>query len=148
MFVTKNQFYVFVACIGFGMMCGVLLSFTYFFKHSIKNTFVTWVISFLEWVLISFAFMIYAHYLNFPDLRAYMVISVLLSIVLYFKSFHILLAKFAEKFYNIKVKNILGFRKAKNDRKKIQKINSGNNRRCSNAVDDADNYNGFSANTY
>ncbi len=131
MFVTKNQIFVFIACITYGFFSGAVFGVLGFLKVFIKNKILTVVLDVICGVMLGMFFVIYAYEFNFPNLRAYMFIGTLMGLVCYFKSFNILLAKSAEKIYNIykskKVKKI-------NDRIKIQKVNRRSNRGRRNAT--------------
>ena len=101
MFVTKNQLYVFIACVAFGGGAGIIFSLLSVIFERIKNK----VIKALPFIIISiplgFSYVFYGYMLKFPNFRVYMILGVFCGIYLYFKSFHIILAKFVKKFYNI-----------------------------------------------
>ena len=101
MFVTKNQLYVFIACLAFGGGVGGVFSLFSIIFGCAKNK----LIKALPFVLISIplgiAYVFYGYMLKFPNFRLYMIAGVFCGIYLYFKSFHIILAKFVKKFYNI-----------------------------------------------
>ena len=145
MFVTKNQIFVFIACVAFGGVSGIIYSFAYILKYPIKNKWLKILPDVVVSMPIAIAFVIYAHGLNFPNVREYMVIGVFLGLFLYFKSFHILLANCIEKIYNIyKQKRI----KRKNDRRKNKKINSRRHGRRSTARRRVVSGNGVSVNSH
>ena len=124
MFVTKNQLFVFIACIAFGGCFGIFFSFTCFLKKVIKNKALSVLIDITTFILMGALFICYAYFMHFPSSRVYMPVGVCLGSILYFKSLHIILAKCAKKFYNIcrKIKE-----KVINDRFKIKKANSCDN---------------------
>lgn len=121
MFVSKNQFYVFISCISFGLVGGVLYSPFSALKFVLKNNALKIIVDTVYFIIVSALFSVYAFLMYFPTLRIYMLIGVLLGLLLYFKSFHIILAKLMKKFYNI-TKNIFlkvehdGIKSKKNDR--------------------------------
>ena len=131
MFVTKNQFYVFLSCVTFGCVCAILLSIFAAIKFFIKNKTLKVLIDVAIFTLIAFLFRIYSYARNFPNFRVYMFFGVLLGMFMYFKSFHILLAKYTKKFYNIINRKIIKNKKAKDERNKVKKVDSRNyGRRC------------------
>lgn len=131
MFVTKNQFYVFLSCVTFGCVCAILLSISTVIKFFIKNKAFKILPDVVVFILISFLYRIYSYKINFPNVRIYMIFGVLLGMLMYFKSFHILLAKYIKKFYNILNRKITKIKKAKDERNKVKKVDSRNyGRRC------------------
>ncbi|MCQ2387653.1 MAG: hypothetical protein MJ066_04335 [Clostridia bacterium] len=104
MFVTKNQFYIFIACIAIGGLFGVLFSLSKVFKKiPIKTVgIITDVFSF---VLTGVGFVFLSSVLDFPSLRFYMILGVIAGIFLYMRSFDIMLAKICKKAYNIIKRN-------------------------------------------
>ena len=131
MFVTKNQFFVFLACITFGGGAGLFLSaingIGFLFKKRIINFFC----SVLALTVIGVLFSQYSYNMYFPNFRIYMIVGVLIGIYLYYKSFYIILAKILKKFYNIIKQKIVRLKGKKNDRNKSKKNDSGNNSRRS-----------------
>lgn len=152
MFVTKNQFYVFVACFAFGACVGILFSFSSAIKFFIKNRILRMVPDVITFNLVGIIYSFYALNMCFSNVRVYMVVGVFIGIIAYLKSFHILLAKCAKKFYNIIVKITLKRlekrKRIKDERIKVKKNNSRNNRRGSNATSYASINNGFSVNIH
>ena len=144
MFVTKSQFFVFIACVAFGSGIGFLLSILSAIKFFIKYNVVK---IFIDVVLFSIVSVLYSHYtytLGFPNLRMYMLLGVFIGMALYLKSLHILLANYIKKFYNIIVKNYKKRKIIKNDRSKVKKDNSGNHGGRSPAIDSTAIHNGLS----
>ena len=132
MFVTKNQFFIFLACLTFGGVSGFLFNISYAIKLFVKNRIVQTFIDIIISLPIGFAFANYSFAMNFPSLRVYMLVGIFVGIYLYFKSFYIILANLAKKIYNIfekKFKRARNVRKAKrkstNNRRKGKKVNSG-----------------------
>lgn len=119
MFVTKNQIFIFIACVAFGGVSGLLYSISGAIKFFFKNKLLKIIFDALISLPIGVLFVVYAHQLNFPNTRGYMLLGVFTGIYLYFKSFYIILAKCAEKIYNICKQK----RKIKNDRNQSKKIN-------------------------
>ena len=113
MFVSKSQFFVFVACIAFGGISGCLLSISAIIKFFIKSKIIKIIPDIIAFSIIATAFFYYAYLLKMPNLRIYLIVGVFLGMVLYFKSLHILLAKNAKKLYNIIKEKLI---RLKNDR--------------------------------
>ena len=127
MFVSKNQFYIFVACFVFGAVCGVVFGLTGIFRRVIKNKIFHFIGDIIFISLFSMLFSIYSYKMEFSNLRAYMLLGVLLGFISYLKSFHIILANLIKKFYNI-IKAKIKIQKVKKyDRRKSKKNDSGNN---------------------
>ncbi len=127
MFVTKNQIFIFIVCLSFGGTFGTLLGFSSLAKKKFDNIFIGALGDTLIFALIALCFAVFSFKMNFPNLRAYMILGVFLGIYIYFKSFNIILAKFAQKLYNRRVKNK---QKVKNDKRQEKKAKiSGNSGR-------------------
>ena len=119
MFVTKNQFYIFIACLAIGGVFGSFCSFSASVKFFIKNKFLKAFCDVFASFFLSVIFVLFSFYLRFSNLKLYMLCGVFIGIYLYLKSFHIILAKYAEKIYNIyKSKR----KKLSNDRIKSKKV--------------------------
>ena len=142
MFVTKNQFYVFIACVAFGAIGGVVFSFFTPLKLSVKSQAIRILLDATAFIVFTGGYVFYSFTLNFPSIRAYNILGVLLGLVLYLKSFGIILAKSVKKLYNILRKKLT---KVKNDGRKDQKTNSRRNGRRSSTRSDIVNGNGISA---
>ena len=134
MFVTANQFYVFVACFSFGGAFGVVFNVSNIIKKPFNK--ISPIFDVLSFIFMGILFRIYSNLLQFPNFRAYMVVGVVLGVVAYKKSFYIILAKCLQKIYNkIEYKYVIlkekKKRKKTNDGTKVQKGNSRVNGRCS-----------------
>ncbi len=115
MFVTQNQFFIFLSCIAYGAVGGTLFSLSRLLRLKVKNKIVNAILDGLFFVAFGFGMVAYSFYLNFPSIRAYMIAGDFLGLFLYIKSFHITLAKVLKMAYNkIKIK-----RGAKDDRVKV-----------------------------
>lgn len=101
MFVTYTQFYVFISCLSFGVIIGGLYSIITIIKNLIKKKFIKIILDIFYFLLFTILFVLYAHNLNFPNFRLYMIFGALLGNFLYVKSFHIILANFCKRLYNI-----------------------------------------------
>ena len=116
MFVTSSQFYVFIACVCYGCLSGVLLLLNDFIKPLFKWRVVGVIIDVFSFIFISFGYVLFSFKYNFPNFRTYMFLGVLFGLFLSYKSFSLVLAKCHKKIYNIYVKKI---RKNSNDTKRI-----------------------------
>ncbi len=105
MFVSSGQIFVFLACIAFGGASGFVFTLFSPLKRIVKKMIFINIIDFISMCLIAFLFLIFGNFFNFPSLRAYMIVGVLIGIFCYFKSFNIILAKARKKIYNIIIKN-------------------------------------------
>lgn len=155
MFVTKSQLYIFLACVSFGGVVGLVHNFSFALKLLFKYKIVKIAIDVLFSIPIGFAFAEYCFAMNFPSLRAYMLVGVFVGLYLYFKSFYILLAKLTQKLYNICKEKILkarNVRKSKrkntNNRRKGKKVNSRKYGRGGIAYGDTFNGDGLSVNIH
>lgn len=101
MFVTANQIYVFLACVSFGGCSGIIFSVSELFKRFISNKWLRFLPDFLAFMVVTVLYVFSAYHMRFPNLRLYMILGVMLGVVIYLKSFHILLAKTFKKAYNI-----------------------------------------------
>jgi len=143
MLVSKNQFYVFIACVAFGAVCGLIFGVLSIFKCFFKSKILKFFPDVISGILSGLIFILYTYLFNFPNLRVYMLVGFFLGLVGYFKSFNIILAKSAEKIYNVyKLKKV----KRKHDRIKVQKISCRYNSRRGNVNDNLDIHNGVSVN--
>ena len=115
MFVTKNQFFIFLACVAFGAVSGTLFSLLRLLTIKIKKKIVKAVFDCVFFIISACGMIAYSFYLNFPSVRAYMIVGDFLGLFLYVKSFHLTLAKVLKMTYN----NIKRERSAKDDRVKV-----------------------------
>ena len=144
MFVSKNQFYIFIACFLFGAICGLIFGATSIFSRLIKNKFFCFFSDIISISAFAVLFSIYSYKMNFSNLRAYMLLGVFIGFICYVKSFHIILANLLKKFYNIIKPKNKQKRVDKNDRRKSKKGDSGNNGRGSASARDFARNNGVS----
>ena len=127
MFVSLNQFYVFLACVTFGAIGGALFSIFAPIKWFLKSKIFDAILDVFCMIVLSVVFSVFSYKYNFPNLRAYMIFGALIGLTMYLKSFHRILAKFAKKFYNIIVQKFKKGMGKKNDRNKSKKANSSVN---------------------
>ena len=117
MFVTFNQFYVFIASIAFGGLGGLFYSPILLVKEKINNLSLAFFLDIIYFLVLSISFLFYSYWLKFPSFRAYMLFGVFVGIILYVKSFHNILAKVIKKVYNI-FRKFFVLRKNAHDRRK------------------------------
>ena len=106
MWVTENQIFVFIACVAFGGISGVLFSVAQGVKAFIKSKPFKCVPDILFFAIAAATYSAYAFFLGFPSYRVYMTAGVFLGIYLYYKSLHQVIAKTAVKCYNVTVKRL------------------------------------------
>ena len=117
MFVSKNQFVVFIVCVFFGSVAGLISEIFLPLKN--KNKFLCHLIDVVLYFVYAVFFIVVAHLIYFPTLRAYMIIGFFTGKVLYSKSLGIILAKFVKKSYNNLNIKLLKRRKRLYDGKKV-----------------------------
>ena len=149
MFVTRSQIFVFIACFAFGGLSAIFLSLSAGIKFFLKNKVLKIVVDVIFCLPMCVMYPLFAHKLFFPNFRIYMMIGVFLGVLAYLKSFHILLAKFTKKIYNIikekKVKGKDGAKEA-NKRRKSKKVGHCWHSRCGASNSNFDNRNDISTN--
>ena len=106
MFVTKNQAFVFFACVAFGGVAGVLFGVSDTVKKAIKNRALKILSDILAFALFSALFSAFGFIMRFPSFRPYMAAWSIAGAILYMKSFHLTLAKITKKLYNITVSKV------------------------------------------
>ena len=119
MFVSKNQFYVFICCIGIGVISKILSIGFAVLKKNTKSTIIKIFSDICVFLVTTFIYIFISFILNFPSLRTYMIIGVIVGMFLYDKSLMIILAKITKRLYNIINQLIKSKRKHTNDRKQI-----------------------------
>ncbi len=100
MFISNGQFYVFLATIAIGGLCGIFFSLSALIKLKIQNVVLRVIPDVVAFMITFVIYHFISRWLSFPSFRAYMVLGVIVGIALYFKSFHILLAKCVKNLYN------------------------------------------------
>lgn len=121
MFVTLNQFYVFIVALSSGVICGIPVALSYDIKKASGNVIIGIFTDVTAFVLVTAIYVVLSYIFNFPSLRFYMIVGVFAGMYIYFKSFHILLAKILNKPYNIIKKVIKRAIQNAKERKKIRK---------------------------
>ena len=111
MFVSLNQFFIFIASVSIGGISAVIFTFFMPIIALIKNKILRNLLNFFSIIFIGIFYIIASYLLKFPSIRLYMIVGVFVGILLYIKSFHITLAKLFKKVYKIiKQKKVKLFR--------------------------------------
>ena len=105
MFSSSGQFFILLACVGFGYVSGVILTIDFALKKLFYNFFLRNILDLCSFLTLCFFFVLYTNFFNFPSFRVFMAIGVLIGLILYIESFHFILAKTCKIVYN-KVKKI------------------------------------------
>ena len=113
MFVSSGQFFTFIASVGFGSVSGILFTLTLPFRKNF-NKFVVLLLDLFVFIIIGGLFVVYVNVLEFPNFRFYMFFGVIIGIIIYIESLHLLLAKCVKKIYNIIDKKFKSKNKATN----------------------------------
>ncbi len=106
MFVTKNQFFVFIACIAIGGVGGIFFTVAKFIKFFIKNSRLKMLPDIAAFCVFTAWYVWISFNLQFPSQRIYMTAGVLVGLLLYFKSFNFILDLWLKKLYNIFIKKL------------------------------------------
>ena len=125
MFVSHGQFYVFIASVSIGCVSGIIFSVVVEFSKLFKNRIVLQIGYGLSLILASISFVYFQYKLSFPSLRFYMIVGVFLGLIVYAKTFNLMLAKALKKLYNI-------IRKTKSsylDKKRVKSVGAKDERR-------------------
>lgn len=125
MFVSKHQIFIFIACLSFGAIYGIIYSFLSGIKFFIKNRIINGILDVLFCLSFGFLFVLYSYIMNFTNFRFYMFIGLMVGFILYLKSFHIILAKYCKKIYNIIYKKLGKFKQWKKKAKFLKKRQKG-----------------------
>lgn len=100
MYVSSGQFYVFTGAVCYGVLAGTVFCALAPIKKLLKRKIYQTIIDVIFFLSFSLGYVIFAFSYNFPSLRLYMPLGALSGLLLYVKSFGIILAKSAEKVYN------------------------------------------------
>ncbi len=131
MFVTKNQFYVFVAALAFGIISAI--PYGIFCTVTKKNKVLKSLFDSLYFSGLVPLFVWYTYSLDFSNLRVYTLVGFFCGFVLYTKSFNDILAKWLVMCYNKTIKKsvdkLIGkFKVKKHARTKEKKHNNRHDR--------------------
>ena len=125
MFVSHGQFYVFIASVSIGCVSGIIFSVVVEFSKLFKNRIVLQIGYGLSLILASISFVYFQYKLSFPSLRFYMIVGVFLGLIVYAKTFNLMLAKALKKLYNIIRKTKLSYL----DNKRVKSVGVKDERR-------------------
>ncbi len=127
-FAVENQIFVIICCVAIGVVSGIFFSLSLFFKQFFKSRLASILCDVVAFIFSSILYIVISVSAGFPSTRAYMVFGYFVGLVLYFKSFNLMLAKSAKKLYNIIKKKTREIRYA---RIKSKTNNNSHNRRSS-----------------
>lgn len=102
--VSALQFYVFLGCVSFGFIGGIFFLLFMPLRNFIKFNILKIIIDIFCFSLLTILYIFLSFKFNFPSIRAYMILGVLLGLYIYFETLHIPLAKLLKTVYNIIVK--------------------------------------------
>ncbi len=97
---TGDQIYVFLVCVLSGIVGGVLYDVLYLVRYPFRSRAVCIVTDVFFGLLFAGLFLFVSVTFYLPGLRFYMLIGCGVGLLLYLKSFHEIVAFFAQKVYN------------------------------------------------
>lgn len=110
------QLRIFALCLACGVLSGIVYDLLYIIRRaasgkvrvgrSVRGFVVAAVCDIAYALALSAMFVALSVAFSFPDVRAYMLLSVILGAALYIKSFHIMVAFFINRVYNIIRKSV------------------------------------------
>ena len=107
MFLSSDQIYVFLACVFLGAASGIPFTFLGTLLKVCEYKALKNVLYLVYFINLAFLYVYMGYILNFPSIRFYMPIGVLVGLFAYVKSFDYILANANKKLYNkIKAKRI------------------------------------------
>lgn len=98
------QFYVFIACISIGYIGGNFFIVFMPLRKISNNNIIKILIDLISFVALTILYIFLSFKFNFPSIRFYMIIGVLVGVYIYFESLYIPLAKLLKTVYNIIIK--------------------------------------------
>ncbi len=105
---TKNQFSVFLLCVGIGIFGGILYELFWLiglpFCKKGKRKWLRILLDTLFWISFAFIAVLCAYLLKFPSLRVYMCIGYACGGIIYIKILRIIVAFWGKLWYNRHVK--------------------------------------------
>ena len=119
-FEADGQFYYALISVAAGYLCG-LITFLFECQSVFKSVVPKIIFSGIRGFLLAAGFVIIKFLCGFPDLRFYMVLCFFIGFIVYKKTIAKVIAKFAEKIYNICIKNLTKWRKRINDTREKKK---------------------------
>ncbi len=122
---SSGQFFVFLSCVTFGILTGIIYSIINFIKMAIKINIIKIILDVLYFSLLGILFVIYSFKCQFPSVRVYMAVGVFLGVYFYAKSFHFILAKIGKRLYN----KIVSIKKQKRNAVNEQRNTTKNKRK-------------------
>lgn len=99
-----NQVYTFFVCVASGAISGVVYDLFYVIKRFISGKITEISLDILFFILFAGIYIFTSVLFGLPEFRFFMFIGCLLGLLLYLKSFHIMLDFFINMLYNVKIK--------------------------------------------
>lgn len=105
------QFFIFLICLFCGLLSGVVYDVLYvarcilcgphLFAYTVKDKIFLIICDIIYCLIFAAGFIFVSVMFGFGQLRLYMLLGCVLGAIIYLKSFHIIVAFFVEKVYNI-----------------------------------------------
>ena len=97
----SEQFFIFFACLFFGVVSGFPLAIIAFIKYKINNKLLRILPDVFLFVTLGLIFSLYSYFLGFSNFRFFMYFGVLIGLIIGYKTFNLTLAKCIKRLYNI-----------------------------------------------
>ncbi|MCI9504334.1 MAG: hypothetical protein HFE26_02925 [Clostridia bacterium] len=95
-----NQIFIFLVCVTSGLVGGIFYDILYLIRYPFRAKWVKITVDALFFVLFAGIYLFVSVLFELPTLRVYMFLGCLAGLFLYLKSFHKIVAFFAQKVYN------------------------------------------------
>ena len=95
-----NQIFICFVCVSCGIAAGIVYDFLFCVRYPFHRKWVTIAADILFFALFAGGYLFVSVLFSLPSLRIYMFVGCILGFFLYLKSFHKIVAFFAEKIYN------------------------------------------------
>lgn len=115
---VANQIFIFLMCLLSGLISGILYDAFFIVKKIFKLKILHITADVTFFICFSAIFVFMAVLFELPQTRAYMIIASLLGLLLYVKSFHIIVAFLFKMLYNVIVKKRYRLKGDSDDRRK------------------------------
>ena len=96
----SGQFHIFLLCVLIGVVGGILYDALFFVRSMYRRRWLRILCDVLFCICFAIFFVFISLWLDLPAVRAYFLLGCILGLLLYLKSFHKIVAFFAEKLYN------------------------------------------------
>lgn len=125
MFVSVNQFYYFLECLFLGVLAGIIYEIWFFIKLFFRSKTLKNILDFFFFPVLCLLYLKGSEIFYFPNFRTYMFAGVVLGFILYFLSFHKILAKLSELVYNKTISFIWRRKSDSRQKRKARNIRNG-----------------------